>query len=66
MSTRICQELEKLALAALNITSFSLVDKDKGRVKLKEFSTNSGYPASFLKKALELATKMNPLLDYLQ
>ncbi|MCK5410282.1 MAG: hypothetical protein KAJ30_08450, partial [Candidatus Heimdallarchaeota archaeon] len=59
------QELDKLALAALNITSFGLVDKNKGKEKLKEFISNSGYPASFIKKALEIAIKMNPLLDYL-
>ncbi|MCK4895936.1 MAG: hypothetical protein KAS47_03955, partial [Candidatus Heimdallarchaeota archaeon] len=66
ISTKMSQELKKLALAALTISSFSLVDKNKGKEKLKEFTSNSGYPASFIKKALELAIKMNPLLGYLQ
>jgi len=66
MSTKMSQELDKLALAALTITSFSLMNKNKGKEKLKEFTSNSGYPANFIKKALELAIKMNPLLDYLQ
>lgn len=65
ISTKISQELDKLALAALTITSFGLVDKNKGKEKLKEFVSSSGYTASFIKKALELAIKMNPLLDYL-
>ncbi len=66
MTTKMSQELNKLALAALTITSFGLVDKNEGKEKLKEYISNSGYPASFIKKALELATKMNPLIDYLQ
>ncbi|MHA1346474.1 MAG: hypothetical protein ACTSVO_01225 [Candidatus Heimdallarchaeaceae archaeon] len=66
MSTKIVQELEKLALAALTITSFCLVDKKQGKEKLKEFTSKSEYPVDFMKKALELAIKMNPLLDYLQ
>ncbi len=66
MSTKMSQELDKLAYAALTITSFSLVAKKKGKEKLKEFASNSGYPAGLIKKALELAIKMNPLLAYLQ
>ncbi len=66
MSNKMSQELDKLALAALTITSFGLVDKNKGKEKLKEFTSNSGYPASFIKKAFELAIKLNPLIDCLQ
>ncbi len=66
ISTKMSQELDKLALAALTITSFGLIGKNKGKEKLKAFISSSEYPASFIKKALELAIKMNPLLDYLQ
>jgi len=63
--TKIELELEKLVSFSLELTTISLVDENKGKAKLKELNSKSGYSNSFVRKALELAVKRNILLDYL-
>ncbi len=63
--TKIALDLEKLVALSLDMTSISLVDEVKGKQKLKEISSQSGYSSTFIKKALEMAVRRNPLLDYL-
>ncbi|MCE7741479.1 MAG: hypothetical protein GOP50_03385 [Candidatus Heimdallarchaeota archaeon] len=63
--TKIALELENIVSLSLDLTSISLVDETKGRIKLKELSSKSGYSSSFVRKALEMTVKRNMLLDYL-
>jgi hypothetical protein len=63
--TKIVHDLEKLVNLALNLTSLALFDKEKAKAKFKSLSSSGGYSANFFKKAMELAVKRNPLIDYL-
>jgi hypothetical protein len=65
VTLKILNELEKIVSAAIHITSFGLVDKEQGIQKLKEFGSQSNLPTSVFKKAIQLAVRINPLLDYL-
>ncbi len=58
-SVLIFHELRKLVSMAFIITSFSLQEKDEGKFLLQEFTKNAPFPASFIKKALELSEKCN-------
>ncbi len=61
-SVVVFNELRKLVSMSYIITSFSLYDKEQAEVLFKNLLEHSGFPASFVNKATELALKRNPLL----
>lgn len=61
-SVVVFNELRKLVSMSYIITSFSLYDKEQAEVLFKNLFEHSGFPASFVNKATELALKRNPLL----
>ncbi|MCE7749096.1 MAG: hypothetical protein GPJ51_11905 [Candidatus Heimdallarchaeota archaeon] len=61
-SVVIFNELRKLVSMAYIITSFSLYDKEQSEMLFRNLFQHSGFPASFVNKATELALKRNPLL----
>ncbi len=61
-SVVIFNELRKLVSMSYIITSFSLYDKEQSEMLFKNLFQHSGFPASFVNKATELALKRNPLL----
>jgi hypothetical protein len=65
IAENIYNELEVLVASAVHITSFGLLNKDKGKERLKEFFTNTQLNTNLQKKVVELAVKINPLLDHL-
>ncbi len=63
--TKMSNELEQIASAAVNVTSFALVDKKQGFNKMKGYSNEAGLSAGVVQKILDLAVKINPLLEHL-
>ena len=61
-SVVVFNELRKLVSMSYIITSFSLYDKEQAEIMFKNLFEHSGFPASFVNKATELALKRNPLL----
>ncbi|MCE7740283.1 MAG: hypothetical protein KAU62_14565 [Candidatus Heimdallarchaeota archaeon] len=61
-SVVIFNELRKLVSMSYIITSFSLYDKEQTEMLFRNLFQHSGFPASFVNKATELALKRNPLL----
>jgi len=61
-SVIIFNELRKLVSMSYIITSFSLYDKEQSEMLFRNLFQHSGFPASFVNKATELALKRNPLL----
>ncbi len=61
-SVIIFNELRKLVSMSYIITSFSLYDKEQSERLFRKLFQHSGFPASFVNKATELALKRNPLL----
>ena len=55
-------ELRKLVSMSYIITSFSLYTKEQAEPLFSDLFENSGFPRSFVDKAIELALKRNPLL----
>ena len=58
----IYNELKKLVSMSYIITSFSLYPKEQTEPLFKNLFEHSGFPTSFVDKAIELALKRNPLL----
>ncbi len=63
--TKIVHDLEKLVDLTLDLTALALLDKEEAKTRLKDISSSKDYVTSFFRKAVELAVKRNPLLDYL-
>ena len=61
-SVVIFNELRKLVSMSYIITSFSLYNKEQSEMLFRNLFQHSGFPASFVNKATELALKRNPLL----
>ncbi|MCE7741477.1 MAG: hypothetical protein GOP50_03375 [Candidatus Heimdallarchaeota archaeon] len=59
---KIFNELRKLVSMSYIITSFSLYSKEQAEPLFGNLFEHSGFPSSFVDKAIELAIKRNPLL----
>ncbi len=59
---KIFNELRKLVSMSYIITSFSLYTKEQAEPLFSNLFEHSGFPSSFVDKAIELAIKRNPLL----
>ncbi|MCG3226309.1 MAG: hypothetical protein H7645_05260 [Candidatus Heimdallarchaeota archaeon] len=62
---KIANELEQITSAAMHFTSFALVDKKQGFERMKTYSNESKLSSSVIQKIIDLAIKINPLLEYL-
>lgn len=61
----IFNELRKLVSMSYIITSFSLYNKEQAETLFENLFEHSGFPSSFVNKAIDLAIKRNPLLQKL-
>ena len=63
--TPVANELEKITTSAMHLTSFALVDKKQGFERMKAYSNDSNLSTSVIQKAIDLAIRINPLLEHL-
>ncbi len=64
-SVLIFHELRKLVSMAYILTSFALQGKEEGKSQLQEFIQYTPFPASFIKKAIELSERCNFIVEHL-
>ena len=64
--TKLSNELEKISTSAMLLTSFALVDKKQGFEKMKAYSNETNLSTSVVQKIIDLAVRINPLLEHLK